>query len=120
WQGLGRVWPLVLAVLLVAIVLLVVSGPTGTHRLIGAVLVAGVIGYVFTPLTGGFGFVFNLRYLAPILVVAFVLLPTVLPSSPIARRITSGALLLILVADLTMPNRERVAAWPAGFVVPTL
>ena len=120
WQGLGRAWPVVLALLLVAVVLLVVSGPSGAHRLVGAVLVVGVVGYVFTPLTGGFGFVFNLRYLAPVLLVAFAVLPALLPSPAGWRRLAIAMLLVVLVADLTMPNRERVDAWPSGTILPAV
>src|SRR3954454_11139523 len=80
WQGFGRAWPVVVAVLVaVTIGLIVRRDPV--QRLLGLVLAAGVIGYVFTPLTGGFGFVFNLRYLSPELLVAFALLPLVLPST---------------------------------------
>ena len=120
WQGLGRAWPLVLVLLVGAIAVAVARGPGTLERLVGAVLAAGVVGYVFTPLTGGFGFVFNLRYLGPVFVVAFAFLPVALPSPPWWRRIAVAALAVVVAADLTMPNRERIPAWPSGLVVPSL
>jgi hypothetical protein len=88
----------------------------GTTRLIGVLLAVGVVGYVFTPLTGGFGFVFNLRYLAPVLLVGFALLPVVVPW----RRLAVAASAVVIVADLRMPHRERIPAWPSGAVLPVL
>lgn len=120
WQGFGRTWPLVVALLVVATVLLVVRGPTALERLLGLALAAGVIGWVFTPLTGGFGFVFNLRYLGPLLLVAFVLLVAVAPAADGWRRVVLGAFTVVLVAGLTMPNRERIDAWPSGRLLPAL
>ena len=120
WQGLGRAWPLVLALLVVAFAVPLVRGPGTIERLIGAMLVAGVVGYLFTPLTGGFGFVFNLRYLGPVFVVAFAFLPVALPSSPRWRGVAVAVLAVVVAADLTMPNRERIPAWPSGLVIPSL
>lgn len=120
WQGLGRTWPVVGALLAVAVLLLVIAGRTPVERFIGVVLAAGVVGWVFTPLTGGFGFVFNLRYLGPVLVVAFVVLPAALPAPAWCRRVALGAFAVVLVADVTMPNRERVPAWPTDRVLPAI
>ena len=120
WQGFGRTWPVVVALLVVSTVLLIARGPGAIERLIGSVLAAGVVGYVFTPLTGGFGFVFNLRYLGPVLLVAFVLLVTVVPWNDWWRHAVLLAFAVVLVAGLTMPNRERIDAWPSGRLLPAL
>ena len=117
WQGLGRTWPLVVALLIAAAVIAIARG-TLLQRAVGALIVVGVVGFVYTPLTGGFGFVYNLRYLGPVLLVAFALLPTVLPEK---RSWSAGAvavLAVVFLADLTMPNRESIPAWPAGRVLP--
>ena len=87
-------------------------------RLIGVTLVAGFVGYVFSPLTGGLSFVFDLRYLAPILLLAFALMPLLLPSGGPWR---TGALLVCLclvIVSATMPNRQQIPAWPSGDVIP--
>ncbi|HEX4822064.1 MAG TPA: hypothetical protein VFV00_17800 [Acidimicrobiales bacterium] len=120
WQGFGRTWPIVVALLAGTSISLIVRGPGAIERLLGLTLAAGVIGYLFTPLTGGFGFVFNLRYLGPVLLVAFVLLVTVVPSGDRWRRVVLVVFGAVLVAGLTMPNRERIDAWPSGRLLPAI
>ncbi|HEV3226429.1 MAG TPA: hypothetical protein VGZ52_06335, partial [Acidimicrobiales bacterium] len=95
-------------------------GASTAHRLLALVVVAGVVGYVFTPLTGGFGFVFNLRYLAPVLLVALVLLPVTMPAARSWRVACVSLSSLLILIDATMPNRERIAAWPSGRILPTV
>ncbi|MEN3272959.1 MAG: hypothetical protein V7636_1720, partial [Actinomycetota bacterium] len=78
-RGFTRAWPLLAAVVLVgAVGLLAGHGRAGVDRVLGAAVLAGIVGHAFTPLTGGLSFVFNLRYLSPVLLVALVLLPLVL------------------------------------------
>ena len=117
-QGLGRAWPLVLALALAGALLAALRGRTGWERLAGAVALLGVVGYAVTPLTGGFSFAFNLRYLTPSLVLGAVLLPMVAP--PAARTAVLAALVATLAVGATSPHVERVAAWPGGALVPTV
>jgi hypothetical protein len=64
-------------------VLALLAGASRTMRALGAVALAAAVAYLFTPLTASGpegspdGFVLNLRYLAPALVIGLALLPTV-------------------------------------------
>jgi hypothetical protein len=110
-QGLTRAWPLLAAMVLVAALgLLLARRRDGIERVLGAAVLAGVVGHVFTPLTGGFSFVFNLRYLSPVLLVALVLLPAVV------GRVAAVPLVVLGVAAALTPHHERVAAWPGEHV----
>jgi len=120
WQGLGRAWPVVVLVLVGAMVGLLRWRAPATHKLVGIVLLAGAVGYVVTPLTGGFGFVYNLRYLSPILLVAFASVALLIPANARARAVALSASAVLVVVGTTMPNRELVDAWPAGDVVPAV
>jgi hypothetical protein len=120
WQGLGRAWFVILALFFLSTAVLVVRRRDPYLRLVGLVVLAGFVGYVFTPLTGGTGFVYNLRYLAPLLLLAFAIAPLLLPAS---SRWHTGALLVCLGlvgVSATMPNREQIPAWPSGEVLPAI
>lgn len=112
WLGFGRVWPLVLLVLGVAIVALLARGGTALHRLLGVVLGVGGIAYVVTPFTGGLNFASGLRFLDPLLLAAFVLLPLRLPGGARWRRLSIAVLLFLALVSASMPTFERVPAWP--------
>ncbi|MEA3055262.1 MAG: hypothetical protein QOD30_694, partial [Actinomycetota bacterium] len=114
-RGLTRAWPvLVAAVVVGALGLLAGRGRSGVDRVLGAAVLAGIIGHAFTPLTGGFSFVFNLRYLSPVLLVALVLLPLVL------GRAAAAPLVVLVVAGELTAHHERVAAWPGRHVLPAV
>jgi hypothetical protein len=114
WQSLGRVWPIVLTLLVVSAVLTVFgSGRTGLERLVGVTIASGVVAYLLTPESGGLNFAFNVRYLAPVLLVGFVVLPLALAgASSVARNVSAVAALALLVVEAVSPDRERVDAWP--------
>ena len=118
-QGLGRAWPVVLAVALAGGMLAIARGPA-LERLAGIVVLLGVVGYAFTPLTGGLSFAFNLRYLTPALALGAVIGPAV--ASPDLRRrwLVLAALVAAVALGASSPHRERVPSWPAGTVVPAL
>jgi hypothetical protein len=116
-QGFGRAWPFVLAIAVAGIVLALVKGPRFA-RLAGLMVLAGLIGHAFTPLTGGLSFVFNLRYLTPVLLLGFVLFARQLPATRAWRAAMSTATLLLVVVGATSANREGVEAWPKAYVVP--
>lgn len=117
WQSLGRAWPVVVALLVVALVVVARRG-SSLERVIAAAAATGAVAYVFTPFTGGFNFFSGLRFLAPSLAAAAVLVVTKVPDSQRWRSAviaTAGALVIV---NASMPNRERVPAWP--LVGPTL
>ena len=114
WHGFGRLWPVVLLLAVAAIVALVVRGATAAVRLVGAACGIGLLAYVVTPYTGRLNFASGLRFLAPLLIVAFVLAPTVLPSAVRWQRAQLGALGVLVAVSVTMPTFERVPTWPTG------
>jgi hypothetical protein len=116
-QGLGRAWPLVLALPLGG-VFVVASHRHPLERWVGGAFLVGLIAYVFTPVTaaaGGLAFVFNLRYLSPTLLVGFAVGPLALDRLHTRWRSGASILLLTLIAvDMTAGNHERTPAWPQG------
>jgi hypothetical protein len=109
---LGPLWPAILAFVVIGLVLLLFLGDSWLKRLLALTgLVAG-IAYVFTPLTASGqvgepnGFDANLRYVAPALLIGFVLVPLV----PAFRRspwswLMVGALgVLLLQGEITSPR----------------
>ena len=114
WHGFGRLWPVLLLLAVAAIVVLVLLGSTGVVRLAGVACGIGLLAYVVTPYTGRLNFASGLRFLAPLLIVALVLAPIVLPSTVRWRRAQLGVLGLLVVVSVTMPTFERVPTWPTG------
>jgi hypothetical protein len=116
-QALGRAWPLVLILALLSVVLLVLSR-SSFERLIGLALVAGVVAYVLTPESAGLNFSFNVRYLTPVLLLSFVLLPIRLETvSIIWRRVVMLVMLGLIALNTTARHVERVPAWPSSGLV---
>jgi hypothetical protein len=118
WQALGRVWPVILLVVVVTAAFLVFgSRRAATERLVGLTIVAGVISYLTTPSSGGPNFTYNVRYLTPVLLLAFVFGPYAFERAPRwARRLLCLFAAALLVLDATAPHRERVRAWPGSEV----
>jgi 4-amino-4-deoxy-L-arabinose transferase-like glycosyltransferase len=118
-QGLGRLWPVVLGVALASMVILVARHGRTLERIVGVALLGGFVGYLFTPTGGGFNFAFNLRYLSPVLLLAFALLPiTVDGLGALLRRATLVVFAVLVVANAFSRHRERLAAWPRGYLLP--
>lgn len=118
-QALGRVWPVVLAVAVTGIVLGVARRGHPLERLTGLALAAGFVGYFLTPSGGGLNFGFNVRYLAPVLLVAFALLPLTVERLGVRwRRALLVVLAGLVVVAVASPHRERIAAWPRGYLLP--
>jgi len=109
-QGLTSVWPLVAVAVLASIVLLAARG-SAVQRALAVALTAGVVLHVLTPLTGGLTFAFNLRYLAPTLLVALVLLPTVVPPGRTWSVLIAGVLGVIVVAGALSDHAEGAPPW---------
>jgi hypothetical protein len=121
WDALGRAWPVVLALGLGGAALALARGRS-LERLVGGAALAGVVGYVLSPNTAGLSFSFNVRYLAPTLLVGFVLLPVMLER--VGRLRWRRPLLIVLaglvVVGATSPHRERIEAWPTDELLPAV
>ena len=77
-------------------------------------MLAGVVGHLATPLTAGITFGFNIRYLAPTLLLGAVLAAVAVGPSA-AGRFWLGAIAAVLVGvGATAEHVERVAAWPGA------
>jgi hypothetical protein len=80
---LGPLWPVILAVVIVALIWALVRGGSALMRILAASGMVAGIAYVFTPLTASgslgdpTGFDANLRYVGPVLTVGFLLLPLI-------------------------------------------
>lgn len=104
-QGFGRLWPVLLALAVGGVVALVFRGPGRLTRAHGAAALLALCAYLVTPL-GAAGpeghptaFAINLRFLAPALALAIVLIP-LLPWFDRGRklRVALGAVLVLLFA----------------------
>src|SRR5262245_46338879 len=82
-ERLGPLWPVILAVVIVALVWAFVRGGSALMRILAVTGMVAGIAYIFTPLTAsgnpydGSGFDANLRYVSPVLMVGFLLLPLI-------------------------------------------
>ncbi len=80
---LGPLWPVILAVVIVGLVWALFRGGSALMRILAVTGIVAGIAYVFTPLTASgnlgdpSGFDANLRYVAPVLIVGFLLLPLI-------------------------------------------
>ena len=80
---LGPLWPVILGVVIVALVWAFIKGGSALMRILAVTGAVAGIAYIFTPLTAsgdpydGSGFDANLRYVAPVLIVGFLLLPLI-------------------------------------------
>ena len=82
-ERLGPLWPVILAVVVVALVWAFFKGGSALMRILAVTGAVAGIAYIFTPLTAsgdpydGSGFDANLRYVSPVLTVGFLLLPLI-------------------------------------------
>jgi hypothetical protein len=113
WASLGRLWPLILLLALGGAALALARG-RALDRLIGGAALVGVVGYALTPNTGGLSFSFNVRYLAPTLLIGFVVLPLALERFGALRWRRAAVFVLagLVVVGASSPQRERIDAWP--------
>lgn len=113
WQALGRVWPVVLALACCSAVLALARRRPTLERLVGVAVLIALAGYLVTPSTGGLNFTFNVRYLTPALMLAFVFLPVAFEhASTTLRRAGLVGFASLIALNATSPHRERIAAWP--------
>jgi branched-subunit amino acid transport protein len=82
-ERLGPLWPVILIVVVVALLWAFIKGGSALMRILAATGMVAGIAYIFTPLTAsgqpydGSGFDANLRYVSPVLMVGFLLLPLI-------------------------------------------
>jgi hypothetical protein len=103
-QRLGLLWPVILGVVVVALIWAFFWGGSRLMRILAVTGAVAGIAYVFTPLTASgslgdpSGFDANLRYVSPVLMVGFLLLP-LLPWFRHGRRpwILIGLFVVLLV-----------------------
>jgi hypothetical protein len=111
--SIGRAWPLVLAGAVLVVLVALLRGPAAGK--VGALAVAAAaVGHVVTPMTGGFVFENNLRYLHPALALGGALLPVALAR---ARPVVTGAAALaaggLVVVNLASPDKTGFHRWPS-------
>jgi hypothetical protein len=114
-RGLGGAWPLFLLAFVAAIVVLAWRGRPFMERAVAVAVVAGFVAYVFTPETGNLGFAFNLRYLEPVMLMAFTVVPLAIPDR--RRGLAAAGYTALIAAAMTAAEHERVATWPGRAVL---
>ncbi len=115
WRGLGRAWPLVLAVAVAGAFAAIARGRRSFEPVAGIAVLAGIAAHLVTPNSGGFTFMFNLRYLAPVLGIGYALAALSMADAPaIWRRVAAVVLLGVVVLNATAAHHEQIPAWPSG------
>jgi hypothetical protein len=116
-DGLGPLWPLLLAAGILGPLACLVRGPDRPTRVLGLVSLACVLVYAITPESaagpGGdpLGFAFNLRYAAPWLTLALVVTPLAAwRTGRYVAEATVVAIALLLAATLAQSR-----LWPGGY-----
>jgi hypothetical protein len=73
---------------------------------------------LLTPSSGGLNFAFNVRYLSPVLFLAFAALPLGIAGMHEAWRRCAWILLLeLVILNATVQHQERIPAWPRDYVL---
>jgi hypothetical protein len=116
-DGLGPLWPLILAAAIIGPVLCVWRGEELGVRMLGVLALVSFVAYLITPESAAgpagrpSGFAFNLRYAAPWLTLGLLAVPLAPPlSGERCRDYTIGGLALLLVATLAQSR-----LWPPGY-----
>jgi hypothetical protein len=110
---LGPLWPVILGVVVVALVWAFFRGGSALMRILAVTGMVAGIAYVFTPLTASgslgdpAGFDANLRYVAPVLIVGFLLLPLI----PWFRHGNRPWILIALFAVLLIQGTVTQSNW---------
>jgi hypothetical protein len=110
---LGPLWPVILGVVIVGLVWALFRGGSALMRILAVTGMVAGIAYVFTPLTASgnlgdpSGFDANLRYVAPVLIVGFLLLPLI----PWVRHGKRPWILIGLFAILLIQGTVTQANW---------
>ncbi len=113
-QALGPAWPWLLALAGVGGTLVLRRARPTEERIAGLLVLAGVVGHLATPLTAGLSFGFNLRYLAPTLLLGAALVPLAVRPGPVGRVVVGGVAAALVAVGATAPHVERVPAWPGA------
>ncbi|HEY5172844.1 MAG TPA: hypothetical protein VIK54_14035 [Acidimicrobiia bacterium] len=122
-DSFGWAWPVIVGFAAAGWVLALVRGDR-MLRMLGAVGIASFLGYLVTPFGAGgpkgrpLLFANDLRFAFPALALGLLLLPRVLPRSPVVRRRVFPALLAIaLVNDLVYSLRSRVSLFAVALAL---
>jgi hypothetical protein len=118
-DSLGLLWPVTVIGIVAISAYAVVRGGDPILRLLGAVAGFAAVAYVFTPLTASgiegepIGFIWNLRYLAPSVALAFALLPCLPASRGTPARRARALLAVFVLAAFTIGS---LVQWHQGHV----
>src|SRR5215208_5151703 len=110
---LGPLWPAILAIVVVGLVFALIRGGSALMRILAVTGMVAGIAYVFTPLTASgslgdpSGFDANLRYVAPVLIIGFLLLPLI----PWVRHGARPWILIALFTVLLIKGTVTQANW---------
>jgi len=110
---LGPLWPVILAVVIVGLIWALARGGSALMRILAVTGMVAGIAYIFTPLTASgslgdpSGFDANLRYVAPVLIVGFLLLPLI----PWVRHGNRPWILIGLFTILLLQGTVTQANW---------
>jgi hypothetical protein len=110
---LGPLWPVILTTVIVGLVLALIWGGSRLMRILAITGIVAGVAYIFTPLTasGGLGdpqgFDANLRYVAPVFIVALLLLPLV----PMVRHGNRPWILIGLFTILLIQGTVTQSNW---------
>jgi hypothetical protein len=116
-EGYGVLWLLVVGLFGLSFVLPLVQRNRAIERILGLAVLVGGITYFFTPLTGGPGFVYNLRYVAPAMLIGFAMLPYALEHvKPGTRAFIGGAGAALALLDVVVTPGRLLPAWPPDYV----
>jgi hypothetical protein len=116
-DGLGPLWPLLLAAAILGPLACVARGPDRPTRVLGLVSLAGLLAYALTPESaagpGGdpIGFAFNLRYAAPWLTLALAVTP--LAAWRAGRYVAEAT--VVVIALLLAATLAQSRLWPGGY-----
>jgi hypothetical protein len=116
--GLGRWWWAILAAAVLGPLLCLLPGAGRTVRMLGVVALASLAAYLITPESAAgpdgdpLGFAFNLRYAAPALALALV----VLPLAPVFARPHRRLVVMAALAALVVATVWQQGLWPSQHV----
>jgi hypothetical protein len=127
-QAFGALWPVVIAAAIAGGLLVLIRGHDRVLRWMGAVVLFGLLAYLFTPLSAAgaegvpTGFGINIRYAVPALLLGLTLLPLAIRRLDGWREWTLlGTLLVLLVitdrSDAVLRDPARVFAAALAFLV---
>jgi len=114
--AVGSAWPATIALAVAGVVIALAAGEA-RDRVLGVVALAALLAYVITPTTAGgrdgapILFAANLRYLAPGVVLALVLLPMAGVARRLEQRWAAVSVVLLAVVVVTAASSSKWPVW---------